>query len=97
MGYDGSPPRQLRLFVEKPSSDMFKGQAVETVPSHTGVPERARYRHYPSFNRHIVMECGVEANDLRQIRQCFEDRAYGREIVLHVEWIERCQSTQGLQ
>ena len=77
--------------------DEFVTQSMEAVPADARRRQRARQGKTRGLGRHGVVECGVEAGDLREFRTRCGECADRREIVRQVKRIERDQSPQCFQ
>ena len=70
---------------------IFIGQAVEAIAPYAGLRELARQRELLRQGRLALMEGGVEAGDLRDMRRGLGDRFDGGQIVRLMQRGERNQ------
>ena len=91
MGDDSPAGGRARVEFRQHRSDVFIGQAVESVALNATVGDGGRQRKCLGDRRLCPMERGVEAGDLRQTRTQPGQRADRSEIVRLMQARERHQ------
>ena len=69
---DRAPACRVAVPLGKRDAHVFVGQAVKAVAPHAAFPQRMRQRQHLLDLRQRAMERGVEARDLRHLRQLGE-------------------------
>jgi hypothetical protein len=86
--------RDVGCDLRQAARDIFVGKAVEAVTPHTFGVEGFRYRVVVGQRAVVAVKRGVEARDLRHIREACQRRADRRQIVGLVQWRQRDEAFQ---
>jgi hypothetical protein len=89
MSDDDPSCRDLWCHLGQAAGDIFIGQAVESVTTHTLHIKVLRDRVVIDDRAVAAVERNVEAGDLREARRAGENRTYRREVVGLVERRQR--------
>src|SRR4029077_6545221 len=88
---DDAPVRELRIKLPQSLRDEFVGETVESVPTHAGLVISARQTEATRERPHRVMKRGIEACDLRHVRNELRTSTNSRKVMWLMQRRERLQ------
>jgi hypothetical protein len=91
---DHTPGRGGGIQLRQGARNVFVGQAVEAVAAHAALGDGRRQRERLRQLGLRAVERGVEAGDLRHLRQAPGDQPDRREVMRLVQWRERHELLQ---